>query len=200
VPLLPIFNKHCPPGAVNYCYQLWIDNGFRLKITKARSSKLGDYRFSSSAATPHQITVNENLNPYSFLITYIHEVAHLQTFQKYKRKINPHGKEWKCTFQHLMWPLLNESIFPVTILQPLQAYMSNPKASSCSDAILMKALQSRDLSANQTFLMELGQGEGFSIQGRTFTRGLQKRTRILCKEIKSGKQYLIPGQALVDRI
>jgi hypothetical protein len=127
-------------------------------------------------------------------------VAHLLTFQQYKRKVNPHGKEWKRNFQQLMHPILNEAVFPASILIPLQAYMANPKASSCSDAALLKALQSADLTDKQAFLTELQPGENFSLQGRIFTKGARKRTRILCLEKKSGKQYLIPGQAVVEKL
>ncbi|QHT66416.1 SprT family zinc-dependent metalloprotease [Rhodocytophaga rosea] len=200
MPLLSVFYQFCPSTAADYCYQLWLSHGFQLRITRARSSKLGDYRFSSAAAVKHQISVNENLNPYSFLVTYIHEVAHLLTFQQYKRKVNPHGKEWKRNFQQLMHPILNETVFPASILLPLQAYMANPKASSCSDAVLLKALQSADLTGSQTFLTELAVGENFTLQGRVFTKGALKRTRILCLEKKSGKQYLIPGQAVVEKL
>lgn len=200
MPSLSVFNNYCPPVAATYCYQLWVTYKFKFKITKARSSKLGDYRFSSKAAIQHQISVNENLNPYSFLITYIHEVAHLQTFQQYKRKVNPHGKEWKRTFQTLMHPLLSETVFPPAILEPLRVYMSDPKASSCSDVTLMKALKKSDVNATQTFLMDLAPDENFTLQGRIFIKGMLKRTRFLCKEQKTGKQYLIPGQALVERV
>ena len=47
-----------------------------------------------------------NLNPYRFLMTLVHEVAHLVAFQKYGRAIKPHGKEWKFTFQTLMLPFI----------------------------------------------------------------------------------------------
>ena len=46
----------------------------QLKIVKARKTKLGDYKFIKGR---HFITINENLNQYSFLITLTHEIAHL---------------------------------------------------------------------------------------------------------------------------
>ena len=40
----------------------------------------------------HRISVNGNLNKYSFLITLIHELAHLLTFTQYKNRVDPHGR------------------------------------------------------------------------------------------------------------
>jgi hypothetical protein len=76
--------------------------------------------------------------------------------------------------------------------------MANPKATSCSDAALMKALHKHDLSASQKFLVELTLGETFIFHNRVFEKGATKRTRILCKELNTGKQYLISGQAMVE--
>ena len=149
MPLFPILTKHCPSEAVAYCYQLWRTYPFHFKLSKARKGKYGDYKFVANSKQTHQISVNENLNPYSFLLTYIHEVAHLLTFQQYRKKISPHGKEWKRNFQLLMTPLLTEKVFPASILEPLCLYMTNPKATSCPDASLMKALHVQDLLLSQ---------------------------------------------------
>jgi hypothetical protein len=199
VPILPLLQEHCPPDAVQYCYQLWQKDKFIFKIKKERSSKLGDYRFSPGREQPHQITINHTLNPYSFLITYIHEVAHLYTFTRYKRKVLPHGKEWKRNFQQLMLPLLQASVFPPDILIPLQAYMHNPKASSCSDMRLFQALQAY-AGSGKPLLLELGAGETFRLNGRVFEKGATRRTRVVCKETGTGKQYSISAQAPVERI
>ena len=83
----------------------------QLKITKSRSTKLGDYR-PPIRSKFHKISVNHDLNKYNFLITLIHEFAHLNTWEEHKRKVKPHGKEWKQKFRELMDPYINESIFP----------------------------------------------------------------------------------------
>jgi hypothetical protein len=199
VPILPILQQYCPADAVQYCYHLWQKDQFVFKIKKERSSKLGDYRYSPGNQQPHQISINHTLNPYSFLITYIHEVAHLYTFTRYKRKVLPHGKEWKRNFHQLMLPLLNEQIFPKDILLPLQLYMQNPKASSCSDMRLFKALEAYTLST-KPLLLELGTGEPFILHGRVFEKGATRRTRVVCIERSTGKQYSISAQAPVERM
>jgi hypothetical protein len=48
---------------------IWIiEFDFKLKITKERSTKLGDYT-SPRDGLNHTITINHNLNQYSFFIT-----------------------------------------------------------------------------------------------------------------------------------
>ena len=68
-----------------------------LTVTKKRKSVLGDYRHSGMGSN-HRITVNGNLNKYEFLITLLHELAHLLTFELYKNRVEPHGKEWKSSY------------------------------------------------------------------------------------------------------
>lgn len=164
MPYVKLLQKHLPIQAVSYCYNLLLEHQFYFRIVKERSSKLGDYRYSSTAIHQHKISINENLSKYAFLITYIHEVAHLQTFKHYGHRINPHGKEWKKTFQQLMQPLLNKDIFPSAILHPLQKYMSNPKASSCSDVYLFKALQLAEQPSGYAFLADIPLGEKFKLK------------------------------------
>ncbi len=200
MPYEKLLQKHLPAQAVPYCVDLLIQHQFHLKVVKQRSSKFGDYRYSSTALHQHTISVNENLSKYAFLITYIHEVAHLQTFKRYGHRINPHGKEWKKTFQQLMLPLLSDKVFPAAILHPLQNYMMNPKASSCSDMFLFRALQPSDQSSQYSLLLDIPSGEKFKLNGRIFQKGVLRRTRVICKEGNTGKHYLIASQALVEKI
>lgn len=137
------FHKFVPPTAVTYCSKLWYDNNFDLKITPKRSTKLGDYKYDFLKKT-HTISVNHDLNRYGFLITYLHEIAHLKTFKKYSTRVLPHGNEWKLEFQKLVEPILNKETFPDKIFYALSKYMSNPKASSCSDSNLLLAIRSFD--------------------------------------------------------
>ncbi len=197
--VLDILQGHCPASAVAYCYGLWQKTPFLFKLKKERASKLGDYRYNPNSPYPHQISINHTLNQYAFLITYIHEVAHLHTFSRYKRKVLPHGKEWKRIFSQLMLPLLNGQVFPETILNPLQQYMQNPKASSCSDMKLFSALQVYN-SISKPLLAELSTGETFILGGRIFEKVALRRTRVLCKERNTGKQFTISAQAPVERV
>ncbi len=194
-----LLERFLPSDAVHYCYDLWINYPFHLKITRSRQSKLGDYRYSPNQKS-HTITINQNLNPYNFLITYIHEVAHLVTHVQYNGRILPHGKEWKKTFQELMMPMLSNLVFPDDILRPLMKYMKNPAASSCSDPGLFKALRQYDEETSLVMLSELLSGEQFIFHHRFFTKEKIRRTKVLCTEVHSGKKYLIPQLAMVLKV
>lgn len=192
-----IFKKHLPDNAIHYCYDLWIEHRFNFRITARRKTKLGDYRYNPHKKS-HSISVNGDLNNYSFLITYIHEIAHLVTFKKYGRKVDPHGKEWKINFQLLFQPLLNDLIFPQEILIPLKKYMYDPRASSYSDHVLTKALLNKNENLSLSHLDDLKKGERFIFNAKTYKKEAKRRTRILCQEIKTGKKYLISQVALVE--
>lgn len=69
-----------------------------LTVTRQRQSVLGDYRHEYLDKA-HRISVNGNLNKYSFLITLLHELAHLFTFENHRNKVPPHGKRMEATFQ-----------------------------------------------------------------------------------------------------
>lgn len=194
-----ILSPYVPANSLEYCYQLWSTHQFKLKINKARASKLGDYRFIPSKKQ-HIITVNHNLNPYNFLVTYIHEVAHLTTFTRFAKKVAPHGQEWKNSFRQLMIPLLTEKIFPADILNALQKHMQNPKASSCSDHQLTTIMRKYDPPKNVQLLGELHFGQQFMFRKRIFEKKSLKRTRVICREINSNQNYLISKFAEVKKL
>ncbi|UJP65551.1 SprT-like domain-containing protein [Mongoliitalea daihaiensis] len=195
---LKAFNKYLPTEAVPYCYELWKEKPFTFQITKERSTKLGDFRYHQNRRI-QTITINHNLNPFQFLITFLHEVAHLHTYEAYGVKVKPHGIEWKIKFQDLMLPMCTEKVFPKDILIPLGKYMQNPKASTGTDHRLIKALRAYDSNRDNTliFLMDLDTGSEFILRERKFIKKETKRTRILCEEVPSGNRYLISGRAEV---
>lgn len=198
--LYELLKQHVPDDAVHYCYDLWCSTPFNFKVTRTRNSKLGDYRFIPSKKS-HTITINHDLNKYSFLVTFIHEYAHLKTQLEHGAKAAPHGTEWKGNFKKLMDPMLNSLIFPEEVLLALKKHMQNPKASSCSDPVLTVALNgSNQQDPYKKFLQELDPGDQFLLKRRIFEMELKRRTRYICREVKTGKKYLIPQIALVNPI
>lgn len=193
------FSKHLPPAAIPYCVTIWKDQPFHFKITSSRKTKLGDFRYRKDQKF-QTITLNSDLNRYQFLLTFIHEVAHLHAFKKFGFSINPHGREWKSTFQQMMFPFLKEDFFPLDILIPLKKHMRNPKASSAADLFLMKEMSKYDLNnkmMDQVFLSDLKPGTRFVISGRIFEKAETRRTRVVCIDITSGKKFLIALMAKV---
>jgi SprT protein len=126
----------------------------------------------------------------------VHEVAHLHVHKHHGFRAEPHGWEWKKSFQDLLSPLLTIATFPEPVLSCLKEHMTNPKASTYSDSALTKLLRSIDPRVKSvTLLSELPEGSIFDFQGRWFKKGKLKRTRVLCQEIKSKRQYLVPADA-----
>ena len=197
--LYSTLQEHVPTTTLGYCFSLWQQSPFELKLTKSRQTKVGDFTSRKSAGHP-RITLNHDLNPYLFLLTYIHEVAHLHVFLKHGNRVDPHGDEWKRSFQELMIPVLQESAFPPEILHELRRHMANPKASSFADTELTKALRLFDKGLQMVSLSDIPEGSIFRLQGRFFKKGLLRRTRVLCKEIKTKRNYLVPIDALVSDV
>ena len=165
-----------------------------LTITKQRQSILGDYRHAH-LHKKHRISVNGNLNKFSFLITLLHELAHLFTFELYGNKIGPHGKQWQNEFSKILAQFLRIKIFPADIEKALLKTLQRPAASSCGDENLLRVLHKYDTKKDGVLLVEqLIDGQLFSIKGnRTFKRGEKIRKRYKCVEVKTGKLYLFSG-------
>ena len=196
---LAVFQRFVPINAAQYCLDLYQRHGFEFKIKKSRKTKYGDYKFKPTEKK-HIITINNDLNHYAFLITYLHEVAHLITYQKHRDKVNPHGKEWKNAFKIVMLPILNPQVFPDLLLKTLTYYMLSPKASSCSDPNLYTLLKRYDYSNDTYLLQTLQVGNQFLFNGATYQYLQLKRTRVLCLQINSGKKYLISKITSIKKI
>jgi hypothetical protein len=192
-------SSRLPGASVAYCFSLWNQHPFDLKLTKRRSSKVGD--FSAPRGRLPLITLNNDLNPYLFLVTYVHEVAHLFVHKKSGNRVEPHGVEWKEEFRVLMLPLLKESSFPAEILHELRRHMADPKASSFADTALTNSFRKYDPEhLHSVQLSEVAEGSVFKLQGKYFKKGKLRRTRIVCREMKTRRLYLVPADSLVGDV
>ncbi len=192
-----ILLKYLPERSVKRVFELIKLNNVNLKIVNERVTKHGDYRRSQDGK--HQITVNSNLNKYRFLITLIHEVAHLVAIEKYGRAIKPHGVEWKYTFQQLMLPFINPSVFPSQLLPTIANHFKNPRASSDTDAKLSVLLKQFDQKTDKNYIFEIPLGSIFRIyNGKIFKKGNRRIKRYECVEINSGKVYLFQPNAEIE--
>ena len=193
-----LFQSRVPTAAVAYCATLHRAYAFDFRVSRPRRSKWGDYRYRKSRDNVrHAISVNSNLNPFAFLITYLHEVAHLRAFQQHGFRIPPHGAAWKRCFGQLLVPVLSETVFPAEVLKALRPYANNPRASTGADAALTRALQQYDLPSGQVPLHCHPPGTKFQFRGRTYVKQNVRRTRALCEEVATRKQYLILETTLV---
>lgn len=173
--------------ALQYLHQYKV----HLTITRERKTVLGDYRHATSYKT-HRISINGNLNKFSFLITLIHELAHLVTFMQFGNKVPSHGREWKNTYAALLKSFIELDIFPEDIHRALQQSMHNLPASSCADEPLMRILKKYDKQQNGLVMVEqIQDGKLFEIdKGKVFKKGKKLRKRYQCIEVGTGKVYL----------
>lgn len=189
--------KYIPEPAVDIIAHWVVYYNFKLKIKHTRSTKYGDYR-PPLPGTNHQITINHDLNPFAFLITLVHEIAHLTNFNKHRNKVLPHGDEWKFEFKILMQPFLEKEIFPSDVKQALIKYLHNPAASSCSDPHLHKVLIRYDEKEEGVFLLESIQyGELFFHKEVLYQKGEKIRKRYRCVQVSTKRLYLFDPLAQV---
>lgn len=196
-----VFGRYVKPEAVDYCTNLWLDYGFLMKVTKSRKTVRGNFMFDPKTKS-YTITVNGDLNPYSFLFTYLHELAHLLTHKSFSGRVLPHGKEWKAAFAQLLVQAHSKSLFPKEMDEVLSQFLKDPKATVHANHELELFLSNYDpkteKSANTIHLKEIPVGKKFYFQERAFIKLETKRTRILCQELQTGKKYLISAIAVVS--
>ncbi len=190
-----ILAKYLPENSVDQIIGIFEDHPCYLKIVNERRTKHGDFKIMPGKV--YQITINYNLNPYRFLLTLIHEVAHLVTYKESGR-VKPHGIEWKMNFQKLMLPFFDPEIFPEELLPHLAYYMKNPKASTDTDVDLSLALRKYDKEERKTMIFEVPEQTKFIHNNRVFLKGAKRRTRHECTELQSGKKYLFHQNAEVE--
>jgi SprT protein len=183
--------SYLPPNTYDAVLQYLHQYKVHLTVARERKSILGDYRHRTHGKT-HRISVNGNLNTYSFLITLLHELAHLLTFEQYGNKVQSHGKEWKYIFGQLLHQFIQHQVFPSDIERALMQSLQNPAASSCADDALLRVLKGYDKEKeNIVFVENLPAGAFFKTHdGKVFRKGEKMRKRFKCEEIATKRLYL----------
>ncbi len=193
--------KYLPFGTLPSVATLIRDTSVLIRIKDERKTKYGDYR-PLGRGWKHQITINNNLNPYAFLVTLLHEIAHLQVQETYGNRIKPHGDEWQYMYAILLKKYLNKGFFPQSLEKALAEHINRPCASSCTDLDLFKALRKHDRSYQaHTHVEDLKEGERFVWrENQIFVKGSKLRTRYQCNEVKSGRVYFFHPLAEVEKL
>ena len=187
---LSALDAYLPTGAYEGVAHYLQQYKVHLTITRERQTILGNYR-NRHRDMNHRITVNGNLNPYSFLITLLHELAHLLTYEQYGNRIAAHGKEWKDAYGGILAEFIPKKIFPPDLEKVLLQGLHNPAATSCAEPQLVRALKKYDAGNAYRFLEELPAGSLFRIKsGNVYRKGDRVRTRYKCEEQGSGRVYL----------
>jgi len=188
-----ILSKYLPEGSLPEVLKLLQSEPIDFKIAKPRKTKLGDYRFPRPGSIHHRISVNADLNPYAFLITLVHEVAHLKAFKDNGRGIKPHGPEWQQCFRELSQPFFELKVFPAEVEQALRKSLEKGHASSCTDLDLFRSLQNYKQSESPLVTVEeLELHSIFSLgKNKVFKKGPRMRKRYRCLNLKNGKEYMV---------
>ena len=195
-----ILEEYLPGGSSDYIFSWLVDKKVHLKITRNRASKTGDYR-PPIKSPQHRISVNHDLNEYEFLITLVHEMAHLLIWEKHQNKVRPHGVEWQQAFNILMKPLLENGIFPDDLKKTLHHYFFRAKASRFADQELTRLLVKYSNNEEGIFLEDLSEGSVFKAHNRILYRKQKKlRKRYRCVRLDNNKIYLFNPVALVEEV
>lgn len=185
------FRKFVPEAFVSILTELLLSSNVQFKIVNNRKTKLGDFRVNGMDNKPI-ITVNGDLNPYSFLITTLHEFAHFKTYQKFGGRVQAHGMEWKHSYREMLDLVLDSPAMPQELKKTLLKSYFNVKASSCADVSLSRVLQKYDIEDEHFCALEmLPKSCKFALNNKIFIKGEKRRTRFECKELSTGKTYLV---------
>lgn len=192
---LEMLAEFLPTGTFESILPFFHAHRIHLTLTHERKSVLGDYRIPTTGKAFHRISINATLNRYSFLITLLHELAHLLTWVNFGMKATPHGREWKTQFRHLLVPYMGRRIFPADVEEALLAYLHNPAASTCTDARLYKALYRYDTrKPGYRLVDDIRVDSRFMTEdGRLWQKVEALRTRARCRCLTTGKMYFFQG-------
>jgi len=194
VSLDPVICTRLPPGTDAYVAELLAAQPVDVRVSRPRRTKLGDHRGPSATHRRHRISVNDGLNPYAFLTTLLHEIAHAATWERRRqrrRRIRPHGPEWKAEFERILAPVVAGRLLPDDVGAALARSMANPAAATCSDRNLMLALARYDaVDPGLIYVEALPAGTMFRTDGgRLFRLGPRLRSRYRCIEQRTGREY-----------
>jgi hypothetical protein len=204
-PVAALFAR-LPAGTATHVAELLGRLPVRLRIARPRRTKLGDHRPPGRGWTMHRISINDDLNPYAFLTTLLHEIAHAAAWERHERgrrggrRIRPHGSEWQTAFADAVAPVVGRDLLPADVEAALARAMLRPAAATCSDRDLALTLARYDrLEPGKIRAEQLAVGTWFRVDdGTVFRAGPVLRTRRLCFEAETGAEYVVHGLAKVE--
>lgn len=187
--------KYLPDNTLPYLKNWFSEYYIHIKITRDRHSKLGDYR--KLADRSHEITINSTLAPQLFFFVLTHELAHLIAFEKYGRRISPHGAEWKDTFRKMLLESLE--VYEQDLRPIITRFSRSPKANFMSSPELVRYFHIGKEGDDLQFMEELKKGDSFTYRDEKYLlEGLIKKN-YLCRNLVTGRQYSFKPLARVKK-
>jgi SprT protein len=194
---MSILEKYLPASSLDYIYPFLKAHKVQLKISRRRLTKTGDYR-PPVRHSQHRISVNGDLGKHEFLLTLVHEMAHLEVWEQHRNKARPHGSEWKAVYSRLMEPLLLDGVFPDRLKIELTGYFNRPGTTRASGQELTRILLKFSDEKKGSLLEDLADGSVFiTSNGKRYKKLEKMRKRYKCLRMDDKRMYLFSPVALV---
>lgn len=189
---IQVLNKYFLEHISPLIYDIITENDFYFKVTKKRSSKYGDFKPSQSNKA--KITVNHDLDKDHFLVTFLHEYAHFIVWKKVKNLRNPHGELWKIEFYNLLKEFHFQNGFSLGLGEKLLKTFKKRNNTITYSKNKMSEILTRNVLEDVKYLKDLENGLMFlDNKGNTFEIIEKRRTRFLCRNIKTKRLFLVHG-------
>ena len=161
---LKAISPHMPPDWHAAVHTMLAANPILVQVVRSRKTKHGDHQVTR-AREFSIITINASGNPWQFVLTLLHEIAHAKVAHHVRHRAAPHGQEWKQAFRLLLHAHIR--LFPPDLADPVMDYARNPLYSADSHRALAAALRKHDTLDLRPTVQELALGQRFSLDGKT---------------------------------
>ena len=188
--------KYLPENTLPFLKTWFGEHYIHIKITKARNSKLGDYRKMPDKS--HQITINSTLQPQLFFFVLTHELAHLLAFENFGNRISPHGSEWKNTFRTML--LESISIYSEDLKPIILKFSKAPKANFMSSPDLVKYFHIENYEDETSYIEDLETDTRFIYRKQTYIIEGKRKKNYICLNLDNGKRYIFKPLARVEKL
>ena len=188
--------KYLPENTLPFLKTWFGEHYIHIKITKARNSKLGDYRKMPDKS--HQITINSTLQPQLFFFVLTHELAHLLAFENFGNRISPHGSEWKNTFRTML--LESISIYSEDLRPIILKFSKAPKANFMSSPDLVKYFHIENYEDETSYIEDLETEDRFIYRKQTYIIEGKRKKNYICLNLDNGKRYIFKPLARVEKL
>ncbi|MFH0760823.1 MAG: hypothetical protein V2A67_04910 [Bacteroidota bacterium] len=191
-----IWKERLVPGSEKLVEQ-WLDGAqIRLKLSRSRATKHGDFRFPRNGL-PAMITLNRDMHPVEFMITLSHELAHYRAWKKYGRSIRPHGEQWKHEFRWMLKELIESGVLKSEVSRAVyQCYFKRERIGSSAAEPILRVLGKTGEYSGFKRVADVPEGTAFRLKnGKVLVKGKKLRSRFRCRDPKSGRDYSVSPMA-----
>lgn len=195
--------EYIPSASVESIFDFMVRYAVQFRITRQRSSKLGDYRWPRPTHEYHEISINGDLEKEFFLWVLLHEMGHLTCWLKYKNSVQGHGHEWQNEYREHIIRHYNLGAFSQQVMPLVAKYVKKiPLNHAIGNQIEdhFRRQQSDFIEEDLLLLNDLQPGQRFVLKShpdRVFVAQEKRRTRWKCRSEADGAVYLVNGSAPV---